>query len=505
MLSAEWWIVIILALVLLGGPSLVKEFRRLIEETRKEPDVEDKGSPAAELRQIAAETRPEIQAIKAEAEQVVEEILIGPADPLRVFVCSMQEELKQERAAVREYLQHLGRELGLTRPILLEDMPASPDTPEDVYSREVERCEAFVMIVAEDISPAVLREHQLALEHKRPCFYFVKSVEQRTEAAQRFLGDIVAKWVEFQTPEELAKKVAMALVAYLLETRRQRRLAHADVLALLALGERLKIDRQVLDQTKEQITQESWPRQPWEPEMVYIPEGWFWMGTSPGRIAELKRQYHYNWFENERPQTRLFLKGYWIGKYPVTNAQYKRFVEATDRKRPSHWEGGAIPAGKDNHPVTHVTWDDAVAYCKWLAQVTGKPYRLPSEAEWEKAARGPNGLEYPWGNQWDASKCNMQDSGPGDTTPVGRYSPRGDSPYGCADMAGNVWEWTSSLYKPYRYQADDGCEDMSSRDSRVVRGGSFGYYEWRVRAPFRLCNYRLPDDEWFDLGFRCGA
>ncbi len=504
MLSAEWWIVIILALVLLGGPSLVKEFRRLIEETRKELNVEDKGSPAAELRQIADETRQEIQAIKAEAEQVIEEILIGPADPLRVFVCSMQEELKQERAAVREYLQHLGRELGLTRPILLEDMPASPDTPEDVYSREVERCEAFVMIVAEDISPAVLREHQLALEHKRPCFYFVKSVEQRTEAAQRFLGDIVAKWVEFQTPEELAKKVAMALVAYLLETRRQRRLAHADVLALLALGERLKIDRQVLDQTKEQITQEqSWPRQPWEPEMVYIPEGWFWMGTSPGRIAALKKQYRVDWFDDEAPQTRLHLKGYWIGKYPVTNAQYKRFVEATDHKPPHNWEGGAIPAGKDNHPVTHVTWDDAVAYCKWLAQVTGKPYRLPSEAEWEKAARGPNGLEYPWGNEWDASKCNMWDSGPHDTTPVGRYSPRGDSPYGCADMAGNVWEWTSSLYKPYPYKADDEHENMSSRDNRVVRGGSFPDGEGFVRAASRV--RRVPDRGWYSIGFRCGA
>ncbi len=108
-----------------------------------------------------------------------------------------------------------------------------------------------------------------------------------------------------------------------------------------------------------------------------------------------------------------------------------------------------IGRSKEDHPVVNVTWHDAVAYCKWLAGVTGKAYRLPSEAEWEKAARGTDGRIYPWGDEWHRMRCNASGGKRGGTTRVGNYSPLGDSPYGCADMVGNVCEWTRSLYRVY--------------------------------------------------------
>jgi formylglycine-generating enzyme required for sulfatase activity len=198
--------------------------------------------------------------------------------------------------------------------------------------------------------------------------------------------------------------------------------------------------------------------------LVLIPAGSFLMGGDPEKDREAMRV--------EEPQHVLGLADYYMARTPVTNAQYEAFVLDSGHSPPTHWEKGKPPRGRGDHPVVRVSWHDATDYCRWLAEATGKPYRLPTEAEWEKAARGTEGSIYPWGDTWDAKRCNTKENGRGDTTPVGAY-PLGASPYGLLDMAGNVWEWTTSLLWNYPYQADDGRQDPSSPDSRVLRGGSW--------------------------------
>jgi hypothetical protein len=201
----------------------------------------------------------------------------------------------------------------------------------------------------------------------------------------------------------------------------------------------------------------------------------------------------------------VMLDAYYIGKYPVTNADYKRYKD--DVGQPFE-----IPQGKADHPVVSVSWYDARDYAAWAGM------RLLTEAEWEKAASaeprlGSSSLrselqvakrKYPWGDEFDKEKCNTEESGIGTTTPVGKYSPQGDSAYGCADMAGNVWEWTSSLRKQYPYRADDGREDISSDYNRVVRGGSFGLTADGARCASRNLNY-YPSNRYRGLGFRVGV
>ena len=226
--------------------------------------------------------------------------------------------------------------------------------------------------------------------------------------------------------------------------------------------------------------------QPFEPEMILIPAGEFLMGSDPTKHKYVD--------EAEQPQHALYLPDYCLAKTPVTNAQYAAFVQATGYYQPYHWEGGGTSRGKEDHPVVYVSWYDAVAYCNWLAEVTGKPYCLPSEAEWEKGARGSDGRIYPWGNQWDAERCNSKEGTKGDTTPVWAY-PQGVSPYGLLDMAGNMCEWTRSLWGKnlflpsfeYPYDPADGREalDAPSIVLRVMRGGGFRFDRRGVRCACR--------------------
>jgi formylglycine-generating enzyme required for sulfatase activity len=213
----------------------------------------------------------------------------------------------------------------------------------------------------------------------------------------------------------------------------------------------------------------------------------------------------------EKPQHTVTLADYRIGRYPVTNAEYQAFAEDARHPAPRDWENDTYPRDKGDHPVVYISWHDALAYCQWLSQKSGKRYHLPSEAEWEKAARGEDGRIYPWGDDWDAEKVNSVEGGSKTTTPVGQYSPAGDSPYGIADMAGNVWEWTRSLWgkkldEPefgYPYDPEDsGREDLKAGDEvlRVLRGGAFGNGRRGVRCAVRLGN--LPVGRSHGLGFR---
>jgi formylglycine-generating enzyme required for sulfatase activity len=221
------------------------------------------------------------------------------------------------------------------------------------------------------------------------------------------------------------------------------------------------------------------------------------------------------------PQHELFLADFYLAKTPVTNAQYRIFVQSVGHRAPDHWPDGEPQNDKADHPVVHVSWHDAQAYCRWLSETTGRLFRLPSEAEWEKAASwdgGPSVTDetlqgrkrrYPWGNDFDAVKCNTKESAIGDTTPVGAY-PQGDSPYGVLEMAGNVYEWTLSLWgtdmkEPaygYPYDPDDGREETEAGHGvlRVLRGGAYFYDAFYARAAHRVKSY--PDYRVRTRGFR---
>ena len=221
-------------------------------------------------------------------------------------------------------------------------------------------------------------------------------------------------------------------------------------------------------------------------DWVEVPAGEFWMGSDNGR-------------DNEKPRHRLHLDQYWLSKTPVTNQQYLTFVQATGMKTPQYWENRSIPKGKETHPVVEVSWDTALAYSRWLSELTGENLRLPSEAEWEKCARGTDGRRYPWGDAFDIALCNTEGNSIYGTTSVDRY-PRGASFYGAFDMAGNVWEWTVSSLERYPYKIDDGREGLKTNEHQVLRGGSWDDDLDYARTAFR--DYANPYDCLSDVGFR---
>jgi formylglycine-generating enzyme required for sulfatase activity len=252
------------------------------------------------------------------------------------------------------------------------------------------------------------------------------------------------------------------------------------------------------------ITSQLW-KQPWgEPEWVTIPAGEFWMGADD--ISE-----------DEKPVHKLTLPEYQIARVPVTNAQYAIYVQDAKANPPEYWRGGNVPKGLENHPVVNVSWYDALAYCKWLGEKIDKPVGLPSEAEWEKAARGSQDKRsYPWGNDWRELHCNSSALGLGETTPVGLFL-NGASSYGLLDMSGNVWEWTRSLYHPYPYEPGDGREKIYSeaeynqnqqKDNKgnyiaySLRGGAFDHGSVNVRCALR--DWFSPDFRYGNRGFRVG-
>ncbi len=238
--------------------------------------------------------------------------------------------------------------------------------------------------------------------------------------------------------------------------------------------------------------------------MVQVPAGCFMMGSSDG-------------YSDEQPvHEQCFEQAFWIGQTEVTNAQYAAFMDAggytnatywteagwswrqsENRTQPDCWTNSAF--NQLDQPVVCVTWYEAVAYSAWLSATSGETFRLPTEAEWEYAARGPDGLIYPWGNEWNADNAVTGETSRG-LAAVGSR-PAGASWVGALDMSGNVWEWLSSQYAAYPYSATDGREDVQADARRVVRGGSWDIYQDFARASVRG-NFSPRGRSRLNLGFR---
>lgn len=261
-------------------------------------------------------------------------------------------------------------------------------------------------------------------------------------------------------------------------------------------------------------------------EMVMVPAGEFLMGTPEDGLS----------YDDEQPQRKVYIGSFLIDRYEVTNALYQEFVDATGHPAPSHqkpefslWLDKTPLPGSEQHPVVNVSWEDAVAYCRWQDK------RLPTEAEWEKAARGLDGRRYPWGNDWDLTRANSASYWAGRTIefkdgkewktfwingdgarisherglkgeiltmPVGSF-PDGISPYGLFDMTGNVSEWVQDWYEPYSYLNAPLSDPQGPNGQllKVVRGGSWLKPARNLRTSDR--DYGYPTDRASGIGFRC--
>ena len=243
-------------------------------------------------------------------------------------------------------------------------------------------------------------------------------------------------------------------------------------------------------------------------EMVFVPAGEFSMGSD--RLGE-----------DEQPLHQVYLDAFWLDRYEVTNAQFAKFVAETNYQTTAEQHGwgwilveGTLqemngadwqhPYGtnsdindRSDHPVVLVSWADANAYCRWAGK------RLPTEAEWEKAARGPIVQSYAWGEVYDSSKANTQETQRHDTMPVGSFSPHGDSPYGAADMSGNVSEWVADWYADdyYQYASANNPLGPTSGTEKILRGGAWFFEALYAQTAFR---YNLnPEYTYSFTGFRC--
>lgn len=241
------------------------------------------------------------------------------------------------------------------------------------------------------------------------------------------------------------------------------------------------------------------------PLMITIPPGEFFMGTSSEQISHLfnRAEWAQEWqdkdlFTVEQPYHIVTLSAYEIARFPVTNLEYHEFVWDSGHRAPRGWFGLRYPSDQDNNPVVGVSRKDSIEFIAWLNKKTGQNYRLPTEAEWEKAARGLDGRIYPWGNEFDPWRCNSAESGKHGTTPIGTYSPGGDSVFGLSDVIGNVWEWTSSRMLPYPYNGEPAIEQTGL--PCVVRGGAWYYSQKMARCACR--EGLLPEYSSNNLGFR---
>jgi len=218
-------------------------------------------------------------------------------------------------------------------------------------------------------------------------------------------------------------------------------------------------------------------------KMALIPEGEFVMGCDE--------------IENEGPPHTVFLPSYYIDVYPVTNSEYKRFMNETSALAPRFWKSMEVPQGLENHPVHSISWFEAVMYAEW----TGK--RLPGEAEWEKAARGTDGRRWPWGNRFSEANAFVWDRGEFAMTVAVDSHPGGASPYGVFEMAGNVEEWCADWYDAY--PGSDYRSKAFGKKFKVLRGGSSFFTQNHARCAYRC--FTRPEDSGLPglvgAGFRC--
>jgi formylglycine-generating enzyme required for sulfatase activity len=426
----------------------------------------------------------------SQTQQRIEEALVAQTDPLLPAYQALREALSAqqwEEALVQ------GQQIVAANPdyrdvqALLEQARAGQGAQE--------RAEAETALAAGELSQALKSEigQRLAVTRQDPLegyYQRLQTLVQRghwTEAHEQ-AGQILAHDPDYRDVPELAKLAA--------EKRRGVR-GRAQGAGGEGQGASSKTQASSIQHlaSSNELVLELAPGV----EMIFvrIPAGAFVMGSDP-QVDKLA-------YRDEQPQRTIHLDDYWIGKYPVTNAQYMAFVQATQHRSPRHWRNGEIPSGKAQHPVVWVSWKDADVFCAWVTRQVGRSVRLPTEAQWEKAARGTDGRLYPWGNAApSALLCNF-DGHEQDTTPVGHYSPYGDSPYGCVDMSGNVWEWCADWYVGdyYNNAPAHNPTGPASGSARVLRGGSWFDSEWGVRGANRLRSGPIFTDDFG--GFRCAA
>lgn len=235
---------------------------------------------------------------------------------------------------------------------------------------------------------------------------------------------------------------------------------------------------------------------PLQPAMCRIDAGSFRMGTDEAEVPALAKRFGVpeDWFSKSTPAHEVELDAYEIARFLVTEAEYLTFVQDTQYwNLPTHWRDGAPPAHRSNHPVHGVHWRDILLYLEWLAEKSGVQYRVPTEAEWEKAARGSDFRVYPWGNRFEPMRCNTRETGVGQTTPVGIF-PGGAAVCGALDLSGNVEEYTADLYWPY---PGSKFSDSDYGSYRMTRGGSFA-----LDADLARCDRRHGDAYASPTGFR---
>jgi serine/threonine protein kinase len=224
----------------------------------------------------------------------------------------------------------------------------------------------------------------------------------------------------------------------------------------------------------------------WQRPTSVVPQG---MVAIPTTVFMMGRQ---GTNSEEGPAHSVKVLAFYMDRNEVTNAAYMDFVRATANATHTRWQGASLPPGTENLPATRLSWDDAAAFCHWAAK------RLPTEAEWELAARGNDGRLFPWGNEFDSQRANTLESQSQGLRPVGSY-PQGASPFGVLDMAGNVWEWTADDFAPY--PGSLARPAVPGSRAKAIRGGSFGSDAAHVMTTSR--GYEFADQVSDSIGFRC--